>query len=259
LVFNSIERNGLFINSEMFKQSFHDTDSDFTYTQYNYKTLTRRPSNVFNGINYGALNKENGERTCFIPRNNKLIEIDISAYHPTLLSKLINYDFGGEGIYDALSKIYKTDISKAKELTFKQLYGGIYSQYKDFEFFQKTQKYIDSIWKEFNELGYIECPISKYKIEKSKLEEMTPQKLLNYLLQNLETSNNICILWEILKILRNKSTKLVLYVYDSFLLDYDESEEEILKEILDVFKTYKLNIKVKEGNNYNELKNVKML
>jgi hypothetical protein len=33
---------------------------------------------------------------------------------------------------------------------------------------------------------------------------------------------NVVILWEILKLLRGKNTKLVLYVYDSFLLDVDE-------------------------------------
>ena len=36
------------------------------------------------------------------------------------------------------------------------------------------------------------------------------------LLQNLETSTNVCILWDILKLLRGKKTKLVLYTYDAF-------------------------------------------
>ena len=52
---------------------------------------------------------------------------------------------------------------------------------------------------------------------------MNPQKLLNYVLQNLETANNVLILWDIFKILRGKNTKLVLYVYDSFLFDFDNT------------------------------------
>lgn len=254
LVFNAIERNGLHIDKEIFRKSFYDANSNFIYSQYNYKTTTRRPSNTYQGINFSALNKDNGERTCFIPRNNKLIEIDLSAYHPSLLSKLINYDFKEENIYESLSKIYNADITKAKELTFKQLYGGIYPQYKEFEFFKKTQNYIDELWDKFNSQGYIECPISKYRFEKNKLENINPQKLLNYLLQSLETSNNVCILWDILKVLRNKNTKLILYVYDSFLLDYDESEGNVLEEVLNIFQQYNLKIKIKTGCNYNELK-----
>jgi len=79
---------------------------------------------------------------------------------------------------------------------------------------------------------------------------MNPQKLLNYVLQNLETSTNVCILWEIFKILKGKNTKLVLYVYDSFLFDVDKTEKDTLKEILDIFKKYKLQVKFKKGKNY---------
>jgi hypothetical protein len=80
---------------------------------------------------------------------------------------------------------------------------------------------------------------------------MNPQKLLNYVLQNLETANNVCIIWDVLKILRKKNTKLVLYVYDSFLFDVDKTEKDTLKEILDIFSKYKLQVKFKKGTNYN--------
>jgi hypothetical protein len=52
------------------------------------------------------------------------------------------------------------------------------------------------------------------------------------------------------KILRGKKTKLVLYTYDSFLLDLEEDEIEVLEEIRTVFKNYKLNIKEKTGYDY---------
>ena len=39
-------------------------------------------------------------------------------------------------------------------------------------------------------------------------------------------------------ILRKRKTKLVLYTYDSFLFDLDDSEEDILEEIKEVFKKY---------------------
>ena len=79
---------------------------------------------------------------------------------------------------------------------------------------------------------------------------MNPQKLFNYILQNLETSTNVLILWDILCILRGYKTKLVLYTYDSFLFDWDEKEEQLMEEIKDIFKKYKFNIKIKQGYDY---------
>ena len=102
----------------------------------------------------------------------------------------------------------------------------------------------------FNEQGYIEAPISKYRFEKDKLENMNPQKLFNYILQNLETSINIQILLKIHKILVGKNTQIVLYTYDSFLLDWDDEEEDVLEQIKNIFTEMKLLIKINKGYNY---------
>jgi hypothetical protein len=249
LVFNAIERNGIHINKTEFEKYFYKIDSDFTYTQYNLKTTTTRPSNSFGGINYAALNKENGCRKSFIPRNDIFVELDISAYHPNLAARLIDYNFTADDIHAHFAALYKVDYAKAKEFTFKQLYGGVWETYKDIDFFKKIQVYIKEIWEQFENTGSIEVPISGYKIEKKNLEDMNPQKLFNYLLQGYETAQNILILWDILSILRNKNTKLVLYTYDSFLLDVDKSEN-IMDEVKQVFKKYKLNIKEKTGYDY---------
>jgi len=250
LVFNAIERNGIQVDRELFKEYFNQDWGDKVYTQYNYRTTTTRPSNRFGGVNFAALNKENGCRKSFIPKNNKFIEIDISAYHPTLSGHLIDYKFDTIDIHESFAKMYKVDYKKSKELTFKQLYGGVFKQYKDLEFFKKIQKFIDILWQDFENKGFIECPISKYRFEKNKLDNMNPQKLFNYLLQNLETSTNVCILWDVIKILKKAKTKLVLYTYDAFLFDYDETEEGVLNQIKSVFKKHKLNIKISDGSNY---------
>jgi len=251
VVFNAIERSGIRVDKSRFESHFHAIDGDYVYTQYNFKTLTGRPSNKFKGVNYAALNKENNSRESFIPRNDIFVEFDIGAYHPTLLSKLVDFNFGDEDIHSAFAKMYGVDYKKAKELTFKQLYGGVFDQYKHLEFFQKVQVYTDNLWEEFCEKGWIECPISKHRFEKDKLSEMKPQKLLNYLLQNLETAMNVHILWEIIRLLRNKKTKIVLYTYDSFLFDVDKEEEDVLGEIKELFNKHKLQIKTCHGSNYN--------
>ena len=250
LVYNKLEQSGIRIDREKFSSYFYPTDKEYVYTQYNLNTLTTRPSNKFKGVNYAALNKDNGSRQCFIPRNDFLFELDISAYHPTLLAKLVDYDFGDEDIHSAFATMYGVDYKKAKELTFKQLYGGVFNQYKDLEFFKKVQAYTDDLWDTFQHKGSIECPISKHIYKKDDLQDMKPQKLLNYVLQNLETATNVCILWEMLKLLRGKNTKLVLYTYDSFLLDLDEDEKEVIKEILKIFKNKKLQVKHSYGKTY---------
>ena len=251
VVFNAIERSGIRIHNETFSKYFHPIDGEYTHTQFNLKTTTTRPSNKFKNVNYAALNKENGCRTSFIPRNSKLVEIDISAYHPSLAARLIDYSFTTNDIHSHFASLYKVDYKKAKELTFKQLYGGVFKEYKGLEFFQKIEKYVGDNWNKFQSDGFIECPISGYLYKKENLDNMNPQKLFNYVLQNLETSMNVLVLWDMFRILRGYKTKLVLYTYDSFLFDWDENETEVLEKVRDIFKKYKLNIKEIEGYDYN--------
>jgi len=251
MVFNAIERVGIQIQKEEFRTHFYDETNTKVYTQYNLKTLTTRPSNTYKGINYGALNQKNGCRKSFIPTNDVFVELDISAFHPTLCCNLVDYRFPDMvDIHTHLAELYNVDYKKSKELTFKQLYGGVFEQYKDIEFFKRIDIYVKELWEEFESEGFITCPISNYVFDNKNLENMNPQKLFNYLLQNLETSTNVCILWDILKILRGKNTKLILYVYDSFLLDVDESEVNVVDEVKKVFKKYKLNVKEKQGYDY---------
>ena len=250
VVFNALERSGLQIHVPRFEHHFHPVNGKRVYSQYNLKTLTTRPSNKYKGVNYAALNKENGCRKSFIPSNDILYEIDISAYHPSLSCRLIDYNFPSVDIHDHLSKLYKVSYAKSKELTFKQLYGGVFQQYEHLEYFKKIKEYIHNMWLDFYQGADIVCPISNYVYQRDYYKEMNPQKLFNYLLQNLETSMNVRILWDIFSILRGKKTKLILYTYDSFLFDFSEDEKEIMDDIQDVFNKYKFNIKIKQGYDY---------
>ena len=251
VVFNAIERSGIRIHNETFEKYFHPVEGEYVNTQFNLKTTTTRPSNKFKNVNYAALNKENGCRKSFIPRNNRFVEIDISAYHPSLSARLIDYDFAGVDIHAHFASLYGVDYKKSKELTFKQLYGGVFENYKDLEFFQKIEKYVGELWSKFQSDGFVECKVSGYRYEKENLDNMNPQKLFNYILQNMETSVNVLVLWDIFRILRGYKTKLVLYTYDSFLFDFDEGEEDVLWKIREVFIKYQLNIKEIEGYDYN--------
>jgi len=153
-----------------------------------------------------------------------------------------------------MAQLYGVDYKVSKELTFKQLYGGIFDDYKHLEFFSKTQTLIDNLWEQFNTEGYIECPISNHRFYKEQLPNMGPQKLFNYWVQNLETSQNILLLQDILPILKGYNSKLVLYTYDAFLFDIDKNESELLEKICEVFASNNLKFKMKYGKTYHDLK-----
>jgi hypothetical protein len=69
-------------------------------------------------------------------------------------------------------------------------------------------------------------------------------------LQNLETTNNGYIIKDIIKVLRDKNTKLVLYTYDAFLFDSDNTEKDILEQIKNIFSQRGLNVKFSYGSDY---------
>lgn len=258
--FRAIEYPGIQVNIATINAGLnlidesHSLKKGIVYTQYSLDNTTKRPSNHFNGVNFAAIPKNKEHRSIFIPRNNKLIEIDIDSYHPTIIADYIGYDYNNESMHQHLAKIYNVDYNKSKEITFKQLYGGIFDEYKNIEFFHKTQKLIDKLWDDFNKHGFIKCPISQFCFEKNKLDKMNPQKLFNYWVQNIETSQNILIIKEIISILKNSKSKLVLYTYDAFLLDMDENESHLLYHICNIFLEKKLKYKIKYGDDYWSLK-----
>ena len=252
VVFNAIERAGIGINPELFSHYFYPTKSDTIYTQFNLNTTTTRPSNKFKGVNYAALNKKTGERKCFIPKNDKFIELDVIAYHPSIAANLIHYTFPTTDIHTHFAEMYGVDRNKAKELTFKQLYGGIFKEYKNLPFFRDLQEYINLLWSHFQNEGWIESPTSKYRFYKDQLENMNSNKLFNYLLQAEETGKNTLVLYDLFRMLRGKQSNIVLYTFDSVLLDHDE-REDIINPIRQIFTNYGLNTSKTIGYDYNNL------
>jgi hypothetical protein len=250
LVFNSIEKNPIKIDKKEFEKHFYTPQQDSINSYFNFKTLTTRPSNKFGGINLAALNKSTGQRKAIIPANDILFEIDISAYHPLLLGKLVGYRFKHKDIHREFAKIYNVEYKKAKQLTFRQIYGGVFEEYKGIEFFSRVEKYTEELWEKFNSQGYIEVPISGYRFDKKIYKDMNPQKLLNYLLQALETALNVVIMEKIIRLLANKSTRLISYTYDSFLFDVDKKDKPTIKQIMGIFESYGLNIKYEYGYTY---------
>jgi|694.fasta_scaffold36437_3 hypothetical protein len=252
-LFYNIEKQGIKLSKEPFIEHFKtlpnpkfSVSKGKIYTQYNLYTLTGRPSNAFNGVNFAALNKTNGERAAFIPENDTLVEIDFKAYHPTIIAKLAGYEFTGN-IYEQLSLQFPGSTPETiKELVFQQLYGGVRKDFQDKPFFSDVNRYTNKLWNE--ELIGIGTQFGK-RFTKEMIENPTPQKLLNYIVQNTETVFNVVQFSAVVNLLKDKKTKIILYTYDSILLDYDSSEN-LLDSITSLLK---FNYSTKSGHNYAEI------
>ena len=259
-VFQQIESNGIKIDKQCFVDCYgndlqHPEYSIFKgkiYSHYNLHTTTGRPSNSYNSINFAALNKTNGERLCYRPANDMFIEFDIQGYHPRLIGELVDFHFPKDkSTYEYLGGLLGVEASEAKELTFKQIYGGVWNEFRDKPFFKDVVHYVDNIWELYQQTEIV-CKNRMFRCE--EMDDMNPYKLFNYLIQSYETSTNVIILERILDYLKDKQTKLVLYVYDSILLDYAESDGDQLTLDIKNIIHYPVNIKI--GKNYHSLEKI---
>jgi hypothetical protein len=191
-----------------------------------------------------------------------LFEFDYEAYHPRILGELIGYKFDKGSIHTHLGQMYfKTDIltpeqyQTSKELTFKQLYGGVFEQYKDIPFFKQVAAYVDGLWDEFNYGGYIRLVGGRQLFAKDVINP-TPQKLLNYLIQSGETYYNVNSIKGVQEYLATKQSNIILYTYDSILVDYHRDDgKEVLRDIKRLLEEpFGFKVTAKYGKNYNQLK-----
>lgn len=230
-----VEQQGIFVDREKFKEHF-DTECDlngFVHSQYNVYTSTGRPSNRFGGINYAALNQTDGSRSCFRSRygdDGRIVVIDYTAFHPRIISNLTEYPIPVDtDIYEYLAKLYfqkrtvdETDIANAKQLTFRQLYGGVEDKYAHIKYLANLKTYINQQWEFFQKHGYVETPLFKRKITTYHIQEPNPTKIFNYLLQAVEGEIAIPKVQTVLEYLHKtgKKTKGILYTYDSMIYDF---------------------------------------
>jgi hypothetical protein len=239
---NHIEQNGLYTNEGL------------EWTQYNPYTITSRPSNTFGGVNYAALNKDDGTRSRFISRftGGKLVQFDYDAYHPRLIGNLI-----GQPIpktisgHQFLANLYGVSKDESKGITFRQLYGGVQLDYLHIPFFKKVSNFIDRLWIEFNQSGWVKTPMGR-KLKRENLRDINQNKLFNYMLQATETELNMVVLSKLSEYMSDKKSKIVLYTYDSYLLDIHPSEMNLIKDIkIFIDGDYTTNVEI--GDDYSNM------
>ena len=94
----------------------------------------------------------------------------------------------------------------------------------------------------------------KRRFYKRNFKDMNPQKLFNYFIQAYETERNSKILKNILDLLENKFSKMVLYIYDAFIFDISSDDgKQVLKEIQNLME---FPTKLKIGRDYHNMRSL---
>ena len=251
---SDIERKGINVDRKKFIDRWSSNDKqlkeDNVYTEYNPYTITSRPSNRHGGINFGALNKSDGSRDVFIPRKGKMfLQFDYDAYHVRIIGKLIKYKLPDTSVHQWLADQYGCDYGESKGRTFRILYGGVTDEDRKIPFFDKVDKFIRKMQDEAVKNGYIQTPKGR-RIPLGWIEKPNAQKFFNYILQATETEFNI----EVMEKLRKLQLPLpILYSYDAFLFEFDETEVETIKKIKSVLESYGFPVKADWGKHYGEV------
>ena len=257
-ILSEIEQIGLRVDREKFidrwpnqyKHIYNHPQGDVVYTEYNPYTITSRPSNRHGGVNFSALNKKDGSRECFIPPQGTLfLQFDYDAFHVRLIGKMINYDLPKTSVHQWLADQYGVEYDESKGRTFRILYGGVSDEDRKIPFFDKVDKYINKIQIDSVNNGYIQTPKGR-KIPLGWIEKPNSQKLFNYLLQATETEHNI----EVMDKLKKEGLPLpILYTYDSFLFEFDDSEVGTIKKVKSVLESFGFPTKVDWGSDYSKV------
>ena len=244
-----IESNGL------------QTVDGIVHSEYNIYTSTGRPSNRFGGTNFAALNKTDGSRKPFVSRfkNGVLVEMDYDGYHLRLIADKIGYKFPEGSVHEYMAKFYGCDYNESKKRSFKYLYGHIPIEVVQINpFFSKVHDFIKDLWSEYKSKEFIVSDIYNRRIYKKNLSDMNANKLFNYTIQLMETENNMKVLSKLIPEIKDDRSKLILYSYDSFLLDFNMEDSltylSKVKKILE--QNDKFPVKVSWGLTYHEMKDI---
>jgi hypothetical protein len=203
------------------------------------------------------MNKEDGTRDAFCSQHGALVEMDFDAYHVRLIARLINYKLPAGSVHEYFGQFYfdtttltEEQYDQSKQITFRLLYGGIDKEFLEIPYFRQVNELIRKLWDDYKKRGYITTPVEKRPITMDGVERVTANKLFNYYLQALETEVSVRKMEQVIEYLADKTSKLILYTYDSLLFDIATSEaKEIIPALRIINRTREFSSKSKIWQN----------
>lgn len=234
------------------------------YTSYNLYNPSLRPTMSKISINLLNLPKNNNSRELIIPSNGYLFEYDYKGFHLSILCKLLKYELQYNDVYTQLyNEIYKTEFQalekeqhqEIKNQFFQIMFSEILNTEHDSVLLQEVFNFKKSLLEEFENNGFITSPFTK---EIYFHETFTIKNIFSIFFRICETELNVKTLLNIQDFLKGKLTKLILYQFDSFLIDWNKEDgKEILKDLKKIIETednYKISISY--GKNFNEMRDI---
>jgi hypothetical protein len=265
-----LESNGIHVDDTLVKnRRYLNATDQLMYSEYNLYTTTGRPSNKFGGINFAALNKKDGSRKMFTSRFDRglMVMADYESFHLRLIADMIGYELPIDiPTHEYLGRQYfnketltDSEYEESKQITFRLLYGEDRDDNVP-DFFKAVYRYIDMLMVLFDQQGYIVSPYHKRKFHRDAIENPTPSKLFNYMVQLAETELNLTAIKNLRSVFDGKWSKPTLYTYDSILFDYNiDDGPELLKTAIDVLsQNGKFPMRVYFGPNYSDMKRLNM-
>lgn len=260
-----IESSGMKVNKNKLREHYDGKvgryfKNDMVYSEYNVFTTTGRPSNRFGGINFSALNKSDGSRQTFISRypDGVLVQFDFEAYHLRLIADENGFELPTGSLHTELAKKYfdTDDITEelyaaSKQRTFEIMYGM-----SDETYGVSLFEYIVQLRHAFKTAtGTLQLP-SGVKVD---IHEPNPSKMFNYHVQSLEVVKTLPKLQTVLELLKNTSNHLILYTYDSILLDMQRFDTELITQITQILEeNKKFPVRMHAGSNYDNLTEIRL-
>ena len=260
---NNLKKSTQFESDYEILHKAHVLTTNISREQIKYKNLkgrvlynifgsaTGRLTTLRESVPVMTMKKE--ERTFLEPNNDVFVEMDLNAAEVRTLLALSGIEQPAQDIHEWLMKnVYKTSLSREKAKI--KLFSWLYN-------FSSTDKDLDkffsrSIFQDF------------YCSDKKQLTTPFGRKLLvnerkaqNYLLQSTTSDIVIDNAYKIMKMLKNKRTKIAFTLHDSIILDFCKYDINMLYDIKSQFESTpwgKFLSTCKAGRNFGELKEIKI-
>lgn len=256
-----MERDGIAVDLKTWVGKEKHSNNGITYCDYNVFTSTTRPSNSHAGVNFAALNKNDGTRNSIVSRygnQGRLVQFDYDAYHLRLMAELVGFsdELPNTSLHEWIGKSHMSDeeysYNKSKQYNFQQLYGNVNDiTNRSVSFFRRINTFKESLWESSNRNGFYDVDwFGKHRFE-TKYFDGNTGKFFNYIIQCLETQRNFRVIKTLSEM--NLESKFVLYTYDSFLFDVHVSNIEEVRSIRNVLEDGKYPTKLEVGHHYGDM------
>jgi len=268
--FSTIEKSPISVSKTILDTSYQKQkrtsyiEEKGYYSSYNLYNPSLRPTMNKDGINLLNLSKNNNSRELIISNNGYLFEYDYKGFHLSILCKLLKYELQYDDVYTQLyNEIHKTNLQTLDEIQHEEIKNEFFQiMFSEILFtdhqsilLKKVLSFKKYLLEFFSNNGYIKSPFTK---EIYYHESFTTKNIFSIFFRICETELNVNTLLNIQEFLKEKKTRIVLYQFDSFLIDWNKEDgKEILKDLKKIIETeHKYKISISYGKNFNQMKEI---